>query len=209
VVFYTNFGGTADMQYPLFNFNFIVIKSFLERKVILMTLDCKVDVIQSLVITLKFDDDSIKKRLISVGDLIDVTWNGNSYRKHMIGRVAVISASGTDTKNWYIIVDGADDFASQVQRFSPYQILDCDVIRKAYEDRFVRTPQGDNSCQYIRIVQGRLQYSDDGMNWKYVVINEDDIIEPQEGTVPIGPPPMGPCPSTAAVSDDVIEDAIY
>jgi hypothetical protein len=172
-----------------------------------MTLDCKVDVIQSLLVSLKFDDDTMKKRLVGVGDLIDVTWNGNGMRKHIIGRVAVISANGTDTKNWYMIVDGADDFDSQKVRFSPYQILDLDVIRKADQDSFVKTPKGENAIPYLRIVKGRLQYSKDGCSWEYVVINENDIIEDQEGTVPVmhGAPGHHHC----ECDDDEIEDAVY
>ena len=172
-----------------------------------MTLDCKVDVIQSLLVHLLFDDQSTKDRLISVNDLIDVVWNGNGARKHMIGRVARISANGSDPNSWYLIVDGADDFKSMKERFSPLAILDLEIIRRSADEDIIHTEKGENNCSYLRVVKGRLQYSHDGYQWKYVKIDDKDIIEDQEGTVPYeSVPPMQP-------SDDEdingIEDAVW
>ena len=162
-----------------------------------MTLDCKVEVIQSLLVHLLFDDESTKDRKVSINDLIDVTWNGNGARKHIIGRVAVISCHGSNHNDWYMIVDGADDFASRREKISPYQILDLDVLRKADTERLVKTVQGDYAVPYLRIVKSRLQYSIDGFSWHYIQINDDDIIN-EDGSV-------DPVP----VPDDGIEDAIY
>lgn len=174
-----------------------------------MTIDCKVDVVQSLFVHLLFDDQSTKNRLVSVNDLIDVVWNGNGARKHMIGRVARISAVGSDPHSWYMIVDGADDFKSLKERICPVSILDLEIIRKASDETLVHTVKGDNCCPYIRIVKGRLQYSIDGFNWLPVKINDKDIIEDQEGTVPVEPvPPLRP-----GIDDydnaDGIEDAVW
>lgn len=168
-----------------------------------MTLDCKVDVIQSLRIHLLFDDESTKDSIVSVNDLIDVVWNGNGARKHMIGRVAVISANGSDPHSWYMIVDGADDFESRRERFSPTQILDLEVIRHAYDEDLIRTVRGENACPFLRVVKGRLQYSVDGFNWKFIQIDDQDIIEDQEGTVPMMPPP------NHDPDGDGIEDAVW
>lgn len=169
-----------------------------------MTLDCKVEVFQSLMVHLLFDDESTKDRLVALHDLIDVTWNGNGARKHIIGRVATISANGSNHNDWYMIVDGADDFESRREKISPYQILDLDIIRKADSETIVRTVKGDQAVPYIRINHGRLQYSIDGFNWKRIKIDGEDIIEDQEGTVPlVGQPPV------QLDSSDDIEDAVY
>ena len=167
-----------------------------------MTLDVKVDVVQSFVVRLAFDDGSRKTRLVALNDLVDVTWNGNGARKHIIGRVAAISANGSNHKDWYIIIDGADDFESRRERFSPYQILDIDILRKADQDQIVKTPLGDYGVQYIRIVKGRLQYSNDGINWEYVKIDDTDIIEDEEGTAR----QRGHVPP---LPQDTIEDEVY
>ena len=169
-----------------------------------MTLDCKVDVIQSLLVHLLFDDQTTKNRLVAIDDLIDVVWNGNGARKHMIGRVAAISATGSDPKSWYIIVDGADDFKSKRERFSPISILDLEIIRHASDEKIIRTEKGENSCPYLRVVKGRMQYSSDGINWNYIRINDQDIIEDQEGTVPIISQVSRP-----AQDDLTIEDAVW
>ena len=168
-----------------------------------MTLDCKVDVLQSFMFHLLFDDESRKDRLVAINDLIDVTWNGNGARKHIIGRVATISATGSNHADWYMIVDGADDFSSRREKIAPYQVLDVEILRKADMEDIVRTVKGDNAVPYIRIIKGRLQYSVDGFSWHYIKIDDEDIIEDQEGTVPLGatPVPMS--------EDDDIEDAVY
>lgn len=192
-----------------YRFNFIVIKTKILRKEgFKMTIECKVDVIQSLDVRLKFDDDTSKHRIISKGDLIDITWNGNGARKHMIGRVSTVSCHGSNPASWYIIVDGADDFDSRIEKIAATQILDVDIIRKGSEDRLVATPKGDGTCPFIRINHGRLQYSIDGLNWKYVKIDNTDIIEEQEGTVPLFPPNPGR-PPMPPYDGDGIEDAVY
>lgn len=178
-----------------------------------MLLDIACSAVSSVIVKLKFDDGTRKVRLIAIDDLIDVVYNANGMRKHIIGRVSAISTVGTDPKNWYIIVDGSDDFASDRARFSPESILDVEIIRKAAQDSIVKTPLGENNAGYIRIMKGRLQYSNDGINWNPIKIDERDIIidgedeiRPQEGTVPARPHHH---PSPVPTNDDEIEDAVY
>lgn len=177
--------------------------------------------VSSILVKLFFDDETLKIRLISIDDLVDITYNANGIRKRILGRVSNISTVGTEPSNWYIIVDGSDDFASERVRFAPNTILDCEVIRKASMDNFVKTPKdSDHASPYIRVNKGRLQYSTDGIEWNSIKINEEDIIygggiEPQEGTAPIGPPPgrpprpRPPKPPVDDGDDDEIIDANY
>ena len=171
-----------------------------------MLLNIKCKAISSVRVVLEFDDGSVKDELIAIGDLIDVKYNGNGMRKHIIGRVTTISTVGADPKNWYIIVDGSDDFAKNGARFSPASILDVEVLRKDAQDTQVKTPIGQYSCPYLRVVKGRLEYSIDGYEWHRIRINNEDIIEPQEGTVPIH---HGCSPIAPPNEDDDIEDAVY
>lgn len=143
-----------------------------------MLLDIKCDQIPSVYVELLFDDNSTKKKVISVNDLIDVYYNGNGLRKHIVGRVAAISTVGADPRQWYIIVDGSDDFNSQKARFSPKNILDLNIIRKYWQDSIVHTSnEKDERISHIRLTSdGQLQYSTDGYEWNFFKINADDII---------------------------------
>ena len=173
-----------------------------------MLLDIKCAAISSVQVHLTFDDQSVKDRLIALGDLIDCIYNANGMRKHIIGRVATISTVGSDQAGWYIVVDGSDDFDKRTARFSPISILDVDIIRKADMELNVRTVLGQYAVPYLRINKGRLQYSIDGFNWKSIVIDDRDVIEDHSGTVPIPPgPPIPPPPPQP--NDDEIEDAVW
>lgn len=171
-----------------------------------MLLDIKSKAISSIKLELRFDDNRIKKCTVAIGDLIDVLYNGNGQQKRIVGRVAAISTVGTDTKNWYIIVDGSDDFATRNARFSPDYILDIEIIRKAGQDEFVRTPLGETGAPYVRENKGRFQISKDGRKWHNIRIDDKDIIEPQEGTVPLNQ--LG-SEFESEDNDEDIEDAIY
>jgi hypothetical protein len=168
-------------------------------------MDIKCLAIPSILVDLTFDDRSNKERLIGIGDLIDVKWNANGLRKHIIGKVLSISTNGSNPAGWYIIVDGSDDFEGRQVRFSPMSILDVEVLRKADQFNKIETPIGDNAVNYLRIVKGRLQYSKDGFHWKPIVIDDRDIIEDQEGTVPL--PPMHGDPKDNDIDGDGIEEA--
>jgi hypothetical protein len=156
-----------------------------------MLMDIKCSMVPSIKVHLRFDDHSEKCALISVGDLIWVQYNANGCRKTIEGKVIKVCAYGEDPKSWYVVVDGSDDFESQQAKFSPMSILDIEILRKAGTLDSVQTVSGDYAVPYLRIVKGRLQYSLDSFDWKPIRIDNRDIIEDQEGTVPIDPPP---CP---------------
>lgn len=182
-----------------------------------MLMDIKCSMVPSIMVNLRFDDQSEKHALVSTGDLIYVEYNANGCRKAIEGKVIKVSACGENPKSWYIVVDGSDDFASQQAKFSPMSILDIEILRKAGTLEVVQTISGDHAVPYLRIVHGRLQWSIDSFTWYPIVIDDRDIIEDQEGTVPIAPPPFpGPHhhhhhddePHTCGQeSSDEIEDA--
>lgn len=132
--------------------------------------------ISSVKVELVFDDRSKKIRVLSIGDLVDVIYNGNGVRKRILGTVAAVSTVGVDPKNWYIIIDGSDDFDAQQARFAPTAILDCEILRKGDEDESVKTPRGEFSARFIRVNHGRLQYSKDGYSWQDIVVDSENVI---------------------------------
>ena len=176
-----------------------------------MLMDIKCSPVTSIKVELKFDDMSTKVCVLGVGDLVDIVYNANGLRKRIEGKVLKVSAVGTDPRAWYIIVDGSDDFDSDRVKFSPMSILDAEVIRKADTLEFVQTVVGEGGVPFLRIVNGRLQWSKDSVNWFPINVDSRDIIEDQEGTVPV--PPNGMCPPPHPPVDnnteDIIEDAIY
>ena len=144
--------------------------------------------ITSIQVDLTFDDGRTKSEVISLNDFIDVEYNKNGCRREIEGRVIKISAEGTDPKKWYIIVDGSEDFETTQARFSPANILDIDMIRKYDALQFIYSTNDHTNIQGMRIVKGRLQYTQDGKHWLPIFIDTRDIIKDAE----YGPGPIYP-----------------
>jgi hypothetical protein len=94
-------------------------------------------------------------------------FNKNGKRKHVEGKVIKIVASDTtDSRGWYIIVDGSIDFSGQMERFCPNQILDVEVIQKHDLALYISTPNDSTHITDMRVVDGLLQVSiDGGYSW--------------------------------------------
>jgi hypothetical protein len=148
-----------------------------------MLMDIKCSMIPSIKTELVFDNGHRKVQVLGVGDLIDLLYNSNGLRKHIVGKIIQISTPGVDPKGWSMIVDGSDDFDSEVARLSPMSILDVDVIRKAGSVRAVTTPIDDTGIMGIRINHGRLQYTRDGRHWRNIKIDDVDVISKDDGII--------------------------
>lgn len=131
----------------------------------LMNIDCSI--VQSIKVALTFDDNKTKEREISTGDLAYFEYNKNGKRKIIEGKVVKIGASDTtDAKSWFIVVDGSLDFSGQMERFSPTQILDCDILQKHDSVQYIATPNDSTRITDIRLCNGVLQVSiDGGYSW--------------------------------------------
>lgn len=150
-----------------------------------MLMNVKCSAISSIAVQLDFDDGTCKNEVIALDDLVCVEYNKNGRRVCFEGVVIKIDASGTDPKSWYIILDGSGDFESNQARFSPMSILDLSVIRKANTSKSILSPLGLYRIDSLRIVDGRLQYTQDGFNWYPIKVDEIDInIKEEEGTIP-------------------------
>ena len=183
----------------------------------LMNIKCKPAT--SLDLELKFDDNSVKKCQISVGDLVYIEYNKNGCRRRVEGKVLKISTNGTDPKQYYIIIDGSEDFESTQVRICPMNILDCEVIAKASHLNGITTPKDGTGIPFLRQVNGLLEFSRDGKEWLRLKLIPDEPIKPENGT---SEPPHRPSyrdpeehyrPSHRDpddyYDDDVISDEIY
>ena len=141
-----------------------------------MLMDIKCSMVPSIKVNLVFDDGHKKDPTLSIGDLIDLLYNSNGLRKHIIGKIIQINTPGSDPKGWSLIVDGSDDFDSEIARLSPMSILNVDIIRKNGSTRVVSTPIDDTGVYAIRINKGRLQYTMNGKCWHNIKIDDIDII---------------------------------
>lgn len=170
----------------------------------LMNISCSA--VTSIAVHLEFDNNCVKNQVIAIGDLIDVEYNKNGCRKRFQGKVIKISCTGEDPKGWYIIVDGSGDFDSDQARFSPMSILDLEVIHKADSVHYIQTPKDMTGVPYLRVVKGRLQYSQDGINWYFISVDKRDVlIKDEEGTIPDGRPH---CPNMGYGDQDPFKDCI-
>jgi len=170
----------------------------------LLKIDCSV--VSSVKVKLTFDDGVIKEDIISIGDLVDIMYNSNGLRKRVYGRVINISVNGTDPNGWYLTVDGSDDFQSVTARFSVMSIIDFTIIKKYDVSTVIETPNDPTGICMLKIVDGFLYYTKDGIHWAEIKTTADkkDKIKPEEGTVPLFPP-HPPVPHINH-DDDTIED---
>jgi hypothetical protein len=169
-----------------------------------MLMDIRCSMVPSIKVCLTFDNGHKKDPTLGVGDLIDLLYNSNGLRKHIVGKIIQISTPGIDPKGWTFIVDGSDDFDSEVARLSPMSILDVDVIRKAGTARLVSTPVDDTGIVAIRINKGRLQYSKDGRHWRNIKIDDVDVIPGTEDI--IIDENNRPAPPGEGIGQDIIID---
>ena len=170
----------------------------------LLSINCSV--VSSVKVSLTFDDGNKKEGIISVGDLVDIEYNTNGLRKRIYGRVLVVSVNGTDPNGWYLTVDGSDDFQSLTARFSVMSILDFTIIKKYDVSTVVETPNDPSGICMLKIIDGFLYYTKDGVHWFEIKTSADrrNHIQQEEGTVPLFPP--GHVATPPVVTNDVIED---
>ena len=128
-----------------------------------MLMNIENSIVQSLKVSLTFDNNKTKEREISVGDLCYFEFNKNGARKTIEGKVVKINCNNTSNSNsWVVIVDGSLDFKGQMERISPNNILDVDIIQKHDAKGYIGTPNDSSRITDMRLVNGYLQVSTDG-----------------------------------------------
>ena len=130
-----------------------------------MKIGCEVE--QSLVITLSFDDETTKTRVISKGDYVSIAYNKNGTRRVVNGAVTTIYANPyngkVSRKDWYVIIanDEGQGLGGAV-RISILNILDVEVLKTSNNSRNVKTPNNSTRVTDIRVKGNFLQISTNG-----------------------------------------------
>lgn len=177
-----------------------------------MLMDIKCSAIASIALKLTFDDHSVKQCVVSTGDLVWMVFNYNGCRKEVEAKVLKITANGDDPRAWVILIDASEDFGATQYRVCPLNILDIDIIKKEAATKYVESPSDYSNVVAIRVVHGRLQFTQDRVNWYPVRIDQRDIIIDEsygpvinDGTV--RPPKPHHCDCNPG--GDISEDGIY
>lgn len=136
-----------------------------------MLLSKSFDVIQSLVMKLVFDDESVKELVISEKDVINAVYNKNGNRCTIEGTVARINVDKTtcQKRGWYIIVDASATGKSSVERIEINNIIDCDIVTKYESNNGITSPVGDGTISSFKLSGNMLMLSvDNGRTWMKV-----------------------------------------
>lgn len=133
-----------------------------------MLLSMKYNVINSLVITLRFDDNSVKEAVVAIGDVVNVAYNKNGMRREIEGVVKQIVADTSPCGNqkWYMYVDASTCGCAALEKILVESILDIDVIRKGAGLLTIHSPGNAMKVTDFRINGNYLQVSPDyGRHW--------------------------------------------
>lgn len=149
-----------------------------------MKIGCEVE--QSLVITLSFDDETTKTRVISKGDYVSIAYNKNGTRRVVNGAVTTIYANPyngkVSRKDWYVIIanDEGQGLGGAV-RISILNILDVEVLKTSNNSRNVKTPNNSTRVTDIRVKGNFLQISTNGgRSWRNVGAELNDNLVGEE-----------------------------
>jgi len=136
-----------------------------------MLLSKSFDIIQSLVLKLVFDDESVKELVISEKDIVNMTYNKNGNRCNVEGRVSRINVE-TNTcqkRGSYIIIDASSTGKSSVEKIDINAIIDCDIVNKYESNNMITTPVGDEAVSAFKLCGNILMLStDNGRSWMKV-----------------------------------------
>lgn len=147
-----------------------------------MLMSVKCSAVVSVALHLTFDDDTVKDRVIGVGDIVDITYNDGGLKKTVEGKVIKVSCATEKETGWYIIVDGSNSMDTNVSKFCPINILDCEIIYKASDIKTVCTPLSEGTIAQIRVNNGQLQYTTDNYNWNDFKLDYSNLLNIPEAS---------------------------
>lgn len=144
-----------------------------------MLLSISYDVIESLIIKLVFENESVKSLKVELGDYVSVTYNKDGKRRIIEGYVKRIYLDNRfehykenchHNQHWCMIIDGSMTGDNNAGRVEVSKILDLDILKKQSESNYINTPMNNNRVTDFRLVGNTLQLSqDNGENWVNVV----------------------------------------
>lgn len=158
-----------------------------------MLMNISYDIIESAVISLIFDDETVKKVKVNVEDTIKVSFNKNGLRTNINGIVKRIFIDDRGRPHhcpdhchrpkWVMIVDGSSYGASAIERVELDKILDIDIIKRANDTNIITSPVGDTNITDFRLVGNILQLSiDNGQTWLKALTlpDEETTVNPDD-----------------------------
>lgn len=178
-----------------------------------MLLSKSFDVIQSLILKLVFDDESVKELVISEKDIVNVIYNKNGNRCTIEGTVARINVENNSCqkRGWYIIVDASATGKSSVERIEVNNIIDCDIITKYEANNTIFTPVGDGAISAFKLSGDVLMLSvDNGRSWLKVcnLASTDVVVEPEYQDIADKIAAVIPTHMSPDLREDLIEDLV-
>lgn len=136
----------------------------------LMKIGCEAKT--SLTISLTFDDETTKTRVLEEGDYVTIVYNKDGVSSTVTGTISYIRANPyaekIDRSEWYIMV-ACTTCSSGIAKISPLKILDVDIIKKAVPMIGVSTQDDDtHRITHIRVnTAGKFEFSvDNAATWK-------------------------------------------
>lgn len=129
------------------------------------------EIIQSARINMGFDDGTIKKLLVSPGDVVNVIYNYNGVRTDLTGKVTKIVSDKQNScecscSKWIMVIDASAYGGSTVNRVDLAKILDLTIITKAEDYSEITSPTGEYNISNLRLVGNLVQLSvDNGTTW--------------------------------------------
>ena len=141
---------------------------------------------------ISFDDDSEKHKFISIGDTVFVIYSVGGLRHEFTGVISNIKVNDSELidpdsmtskcKDWYIILKGVGKYEGQSVKFSPFAIIDLEIISKHHIDKpvFTSLSTEEDATPNVRVVENRFQYSTDGIHWENIMFDSDDIISSED-----------------------------
>ena len=158
-----------------------------------MLMNISYDIIESAVISLIFDDETVKKIKVNVEDTIKVSFNKNGLRTNIDGIVKRIFIDDRGSHHhcpdpchkpkWVMIVDGSSYGASALERVELDKILDIDIVKRANDTNIITSPVGDTNITDFRLVGNILQLSvDNAQTWLKVLTlpDEETTVNPDD-----------------------------
>ena len=149
-----------------------------------MVMKLGVECEQMLIVSIEFDDGTVKSEPITKGDYVSVAYNFNGTRRVIDGTVKVIYANPyngkSSKKDWYIIV--ANDNPESIhnhrnEKIAVLNILDIQVITSSRYEKTIKTPSNGTRVTTLRVYHNVLQVSqDNGRTWLNVGALTDDFV---------------------------------
>lgn len=154
-----------------------------------MKINCEVE--QNLVVTISYDDGTMKTKVVSVGDYVSVAYNYNGCRRVVTGTVSNIHANPANSqatrKDWYFIVNNDDPDAGNFGsvKILVVNLIDIEILRMKRQVNPVNTPNNAMRVTDIRLKAGYFQVSNNnGHTWKTVGIHPvSDVDIPEHSSL--------------------------